>query len=209
MARNCRAAARGKFFGAGAEAGFAVDRPGHYQQRGAPRDAREIGARFSTNEPEIATCGIKDKRSSDRSTMLSRRLSRARAGWRSLRSEHTALGRGKAVAVDHLAKPPAPPAGSTLIPAWIDGGGIRASAGPSQDSGSASSLTRIMEEKEPRSGAGNRFLGDGLLELGMRGNGRQSAQGASATFAVHAPGRRLRLRLANRRAARSARISAH
>ena len=29
-------AARGKFFGAGAEARLAVDRPGHYEQRGLP-----------------------------------------------------------------------------------------------------------------------------------------------------------------------------
>jgi hypothetical protein len=70
---------------------------------------REIGARFSTNEREIATCAIKSKRSRDRSTMLSRRLSRARTGWRSLRNEHTALGPCKAVAVDHLAKAPALP----------------------------------------------------------------------------------------------------
>ena len=91
-ARNCRAAARGKFFGAGAEAGFAADRPGHFEQRGAARDVKESDARSSTNEPEITASRIRGEPSNYRSTKCRRRLSRARVGQTPLRNEHRLLG---------------------------------------------------------------------------------------------------------------------
>jgi len=88
-----RRAARGKFFGAGAEAGFAADRPGHYEQRGAARDVRESGARFQRKNRNRLEDARRTTGRTARSRTPRNRLSRARRGFESIppRQEHGPL----------------------------------------------------------------------------------------------------------------------
>jgi hypothetical protein len=85
-----RRAARGKFFGAGAEAGFAADRPGHYEQRGAARDVRESGARFQRKNRNRLEEARRATGRTTRSRTPRNRLSRARRGFERIapRQEH-------------------------------------------------------------------------------------------------------------------------